>query len=154
MRAPSPLVRLRGSAMRNLEPFVGVWTFLEETNDALSPVASGEAVFHYGPGGHSLIFDEVVIPPDGSSYAHGILGWRPQRNRYACFVADSRLSGVQAFAGSWTRDRLILEAVESPLLARTYEWSDFSPESFVLRVSLPFGQVRWRTYRRKGGAAS
>ena len=148
------LVRLPGGEMRRLELLVGAWSLIEESDDALHPAASGEAAFYSGPGGHSLLFDEVVITPEGSSYAHGILAWRPQMDRYACFVADSRVPDIQVFAGGWSDDLFVLGSIEKPLLVRSYEWSDLTSESFELRIIPPSGPSRSRTYRRKGRAVS
>lgn len=148
------MTRLPGLPMRRLAPLVGDWSYVEKSSDPGSLPGSGDAAFISGPGGHSLLFNEVVRAPERSSYAHGILAWRPEIEGYWFLIADSRLPGVQIFAGSWEGEQLVFEGIEGPLSARGYELSDVSPQSFVLQISPAAGGLRRRTYRRKTRAAS
>ena len=101
MTAPS---YLPGAAMERLKALEGDWTFRQVSLSGEG--AEGSSATRRGPGGFSLLTQEVVKGPVGVVVSHGILAWDPEEERYVWYWTDSRAPGVVVLTGTWEDDLL------------------------------------------------
>lgn len=101
MSAPSDLP---GAAMERLRALEGDWTFRQVSLSGEG--AEGSSATRRGPGGFSLLTQEVVKGPVGVVAAHGVLTWDPEEQVYVWYWTDSRAPGVVVLTGTWEDDLL------------------------------------------------
>lgn len=145
------LVHIPGPDMGRLKGLVGEWSSPE-----------GSAAFRLGPGGFSLLCDEICRTEDGIELSHGIIAWLPVRRIYEFLLADGGIPGLLRLTGSFAREELVFEGrderrEEAP--RHSFRIRYITPESFVM-VAEEIGEdgralsAHHRSYRRKKPAGS
>ena len=142
--------------MKRLAGLVGRWSFIESPAPSNRDALRGSWVFQRGPGGLSLLLEEVAHSPQESHRAHGILTWDSRDQALHLYLADSRLAGVRELSGGWFADDLRLVARHEPGEEdpwRDLRFSEMTAESYTLTI----GGLRSaamtamaRQYRRAG----
>ena len=135
---PGQKVSLPSGQMAKLALLVGCWSIVDRTADETSADSTrGSCIVRGGPGGLSVILDEVVEASGRTYIVHGILSWESALDCYRFVLADSRVSGLHFLSGSWRGTDLHFRSVpESGTdgLWRRVALSEIEPEAFTMTI--------------------